>query len=354
MNTELVSRLLKLAAIMLAGMLVLYVGNLAIEVVIAAIIAGLLYYLSLPITRFLELHKVPRLAAVAVTLVAIASVIAVLLIVLIPIVVEQLSIFASEAPRIARSIEGWLDRLRERVGGGIGERQLESLIDRASEVLSGYLAGVATGILGTLANVVGMLLAVIVGTVTAFYLLKDHDRIGEYMLRYVPESSKPLAVTLSEGVNGVLSGFLRGQIMVASIVGTLVGAVLLILGVPFALLLAVIAAVFELIPYLGPILAAVPAVLLALSVSPTTTALVLAAFFVIQQLESLVLSPRIIGAHIRLHPITIIFAVLIGARIMGVLGVFLAIPLAGVAKILAEQFMLTPRERREAQESEEH
>lgn len=353
MTREMILRIAKLLAILLGGVLVLYLASLAVEVTVAAIIAGLLYYLSLPVTGFLERHKVPRLAAVIVTLASIATVIAVLLIYLVPIVIEQLTALAAEAPRIIERVEAWFDRLRERAGRGIGQEQFDNLVDQAGNAASNYLGAAAAGILGTLANVLGILLAVLIGIITAFYLLKDHDRIGEYMLKYVPERSEPLAITLSEGVNRVLSGFLRGQIIVASIIGTLAGIALLILGVPFTLLLAVVSALFEFIPYLGPILATVPAVLLGLSVSPTTALLVLVVFLTIQQIESLILSPRIIGAQIRLHPITVIFAVMIGARVMGVLGVFLAIPLAGIAKILAEQFTLTPPERREAQEFED-
>lgn len=345
-------RALRFLLIVAAGILILYIASRFTEVTIAAIIAGILYYLSLPIVTFLDKHRFPRALSVLLTLLVFATLILLLLAYTIPIVVEQLTALALEVPTIVEQVESWLDRLRGGLGGTVSERRVQSIIDQISATAGESVAAFAAGIVTRLANIVSVLLGVVAGVVAAFYLLLDHENVSSYARIYAPVGSEGVVDRLLTGINRVLSGFLRGQVIVALIVGTLVGVALLILGVPYAFLLAVIAAVFELVPYLGPILAAIPAVLLALSESPGTALLVGGAFFVIQQVESLVLSPKIVGAQIRLHPVTIIFSVLIGSQILGVLGIFLAVPIAGVVKVFVEELLLSPRERQEAKEAD--
>lgn len=352
MNSKLAQSVLKLALILIGTFLVLYLGSFFPDVALAAVIAGLLFYLSLPIVSFLERKRVPRVLAVILVLVFFAVIISLLLLYLIPVIIEQLSALAEELPAILDRVETWANRIVNRFGGRVAERHLDTIVDQIASTAGTAIGTTASVIFTTLGDIVSVLIAVVAGVVAAFYLLKDHDSIRRSARRYIPSGSEQIVQNITDGTGRVLSGFLRGQIIVAITVGVLVGLALLLLGVPYAFLLAVIAAVFELVPYLGPVIAAIPAVLLALSMSPTTTFLVIVAFIIIQQIESLILSPKIVGEQVRLHPVTIIFAVLIGKQILGVLGIFLAVPVAGIAKVFAEQFLLSRQERQRAQEEE--
>lgn len=336
-------QLLILGLIVVTTLLVLYLASVFIEVTLAVIVAAMLYYLSEPMVLVLERWRVPRVAAILIVFIVFLALIALLLIYTIPIIVTQLTSLAADVPGAFERFQQWLARMETRLGAQIGEEQLDEAINRAGATVSGLIETAVAGIFGVLANVFSLLLVVVAGAVAAFFLLKDHREMEGYAERYVPEDSKPLVHRLASGIHNVLSGFLRGRVIVALIIGVVVWIGLVIIGVPYAFILGVISAILEFIPYLGPILAAIPAVLIALTVSPLSALITLSLFFVIQQLESFVLSPRVVGAHVKLHPATVIFAVLIGGRILGLLGVFVAIPVAGMAKVFVEEFLLPPR-----------
>lgn len=336
-------QLLILGVIAVTTVLVLYLASVFIEVTLAVIVAAMLYYLSEPMVLVLERWRVPRVAAILIVFIVFLALIALLLIYTIPIIVTQLTSLAADVPGAFERFQQWLARMETRLGAQIGEEQLDEAINRAGATVSGLIETAVAGIFGVLANVFSLLLVVVAGAVAAFFLLKDHREMEGYAERYVPEDSKPLVHRLASGIHNVLSGFLRGRVIVALIIGVVVWIGLVIIGVPYAFILGVISAILEFIPYLGPILAAIPAVLIALTVSPLSALITLSLFFVIQQLESFVLSPRVVGAHVKLHPATVIFAVLIGGRILGLLGVFVAIPVAGMAKVFVEEFLLPPR-----------
>lgn len=351
---DLIIRIIKFTAIILGAALLLYLGSRFTEVTIAAVIAGILYYLSLPVVEFMEQHKINRVLAIIITLLFFAAIIVFLLLYMVPVVIEQLTALAEEAPAMLSRVETWIEDLRDRFGGRVSEQQFETVVERIASTAANAAGAIAGGIVTGLSNFASVLLAVVAGVVAAFYLLKDRQGISSHVQIYIPEGSQRKANNMLQGIDKVLSGFLRGQVTVALIVGALVGLALLILGIPYAFLLAIIATVFELVPYLGPILAAIPAILLSLAASPTTTILVVIAFLIIQQIESLILSPKIVGAHVRLHPVTVILSVLIGKQILGVLGIFVAVPIAGIVKVLVEQLLLSPDERTEAREHDEH
>lgn len=344
MAVSLKRQLLVLGLILAAAVLILYLGSLFIEVTLAAIAAGILYYLALPLVMLLERWRVPRTLAVLIVFIVFLGLVVLLFIYIVPVVVEQLTSLAGDVPVVLSRLEQWAGVLGSHLGAQIGQRQLDELVNRAASTVSGYIESAVTAILGTLADVFSLLLVVVAGVIAAFYLLKDRENIAGYLSMYVPEDARPRVGRLAAGADEVLSGFLRGQVIVALSVGALIGIAMLIIGVPYAFILGVIAAVLDIIPYLGPILATIPAVVIALTISPISAILVVVAILVAQQIESLVLSPRIVGSHVHLHPATIIFAVLVGKAILGVLGVFVAIPIAGIAKVVVEEYMLPMRQ----------
>jgi len=140
---------------------------------------------------------------------------------------------------------------------------------------------------------------------------------------------------LGRKVNHVVSGFLRGQLIVSCIVGILVASCLSLLGVKYAIIVGIFAGLADIIPYFGPLISAVPAVALALTVSPWTALWVVILLIAIQQFEGSVLSPKIVGDRVGLHPLTVIFAVLAGGELMGILGMLMAVPVAATVKVVA-------------------
>ena len=136
-------------------------------------------------------------------------------------------------------------------------------------------------------------------------------------------------------IDSVIGGFVRGQLIVAAVIGVLATAALLLLHVPYAVLIGVWAGIADVIPYVGPFAGAIPAALVALFTNgwPNTVAVVIA-FTIINQFEGHVLGPRIVGSTVKLTPLAVIFALLIGAHVFGFLGLLIAVPIAGIIRVL--------------------
>lgn len=179
----------------------------------------------------------------------------------------------------------------------------------------------------------------------SFYLVKDHETLFESVVKMAPKSYQSDLYQLSEGISITWNAFLRGQLVLCIVVGTIIFVMALIIGLPNAITLALIAGFMELIPTFGPILAAIPAVLIAAIqtdaswlgslMSPFWFAvLVLGIYGFIYQFENYYLVPRIIGHHLKLHPLAVLLGVLGGASVAGILGVLLAAPVLASVRLV--------------------
>jgi predicted PurR-regulated permease PerM len=198
-----------------------------------------------------------------------------------------------------------------------------------------FFVNFASGFASTL---VGLLLILVL----SFYLVKDSHIIARYLEHSIPRAYRDEVVGIVTEINQVWRDFLRGQLLLVAVVGVVTWLGLMILGVPNALLLGILAGLLELIPNLGPTLAAIPAVLIAyfqgsthLGLAPPWFALaVLGLYIGIQQVENAVLVPRIIGGSVHLHPVVILIGILGGAAVAGILGIFLAAPVLASLRVI--------------------
>jgi len=175
--------------------------------------------------------------------------------------------------------------------------------------------------------------------VLTFYMLLQDDGLSRLIQSVVPRTYQSYTLRLLAHMQDRIALWLRGQLILSLVVGILTLIGLAVLGVKFALLLALIAALTELIPYLGPILGAIPAVFIAFTQSPTLGLMTLVLYIVVQQLENHLLVPRIMSKAVGLNPVVVIVAILIGGKIGGVVGAIVAIPIAtALAVLLREVF----------------
>lgn len=218
------------------------------------------------------------------------------------------------------------------------DQAIESLRNVSPSLASGsinFFVEFASGFASTL---VGLLLILVL----SFYLVKDSDAIANYLQDSIPLAYRDEVVGIVTEINQVWRDFLRGQLLLVAVVGNVTWLGLMILGVPNALVLGILAGLLELIPNLGPTLAAIPAVLIAyfqgsthLALAPSWFALlVLILYLGIQQVENAVLVPRIIGGSVHLHPVVILVGILAGAAVAGILGIFLAAPVLASVRVI--------------------
>jgi predicted PurR-regulated permease PerM len=223
--------------------------------------------------------------------------------------------------RIARVLETAVQNLLQ-----LFERLLE---EGPSALLSG-----ATSIVSTTLQAFLILLA-------SAYFLYDFPRFTGNVRRFVPIRWRSLSNDLLSKADRAVGGYLRGQLLITTILGVMIWIGLSLIGIPLATAISFLAAIFNLVPYLGPIVGTIPAVLLGFTVSPWAAVLAVVVFVVANQLEGNVLSPLILSRSVDLHPVTVLLAIMAGLGLLGFLGALLAVPTVALTKVVLEDYLLT-------------
>ena len=335
--------LLAIAAITIV-VAVLYLGREALT----PFIVGLLFvYLLSPGVDILAGRGLPRWLAILVLYAVVAVVLVQGLSILLRPLISQLGLFVAEAPRYAAAVQDLLDALARAYQGLDLPIELRRLIDDAIGRFVGAASGIDPSVLfpvaTSLAALVGNVIGYLIIPIWAFYLLRDRSELLASLEANLPRPWRDEARTIAGIVDRVIGRWLRAQLILGTVVGVVTFVGLLLLGVfvdpvfgQFAVLLAVIAGILELVPIIGPTIAAIPAALIGLTAGLEATVLVVALYVVIQQLENNLLVPKIQGDAVRLHPSVVIFAIVLGATIAGLLGAILALPVTAVAREIYE------------------
>ena len=201
--------------------------------------------------------------------------------------------------------------------------------------LNRYGGEAATRFFSVAASILGILAIFVVVPVVAIYILIDKDAMHATLISVIPAQSRPKFLKILQEINSVVGGFIRGQLLVAIIVGILITIMLTLLHVRYALLIGVVAGLLEVIPYLGAFVGAAPAVIISLVTNgPGNAALVVLGFVVINQLEGHLISPFVVGESVGLAPLAIVLALLTGGELFGLPGLIVAVPVAGIIKVL--------------------
>lgn len=304
----------------------LWKGRDIMFVLFFGVLVGVFYSVF---TDWLEDRGLPRLAALILVLVAGAGLTAGFWILLWPTLTEQLGTVGRDLPRVVQDAMDWVQAQVRSIAGQVGEPPAEveeQVRSRFAQQLEAMFGGAMPVISNALGAITGLLLVLVIGIYTA--ARPRLYRTG--FLRLIPASHRDrVDEALSRSAHS-LRHWMIGTVISMAVVGVMVFAGLTILGVPAALALAVIAAMFEFIPIVGPILASVPAIAVALTVSPMTALWVTLLYVVIQQIEGDVITPVVMRGAVRLPPaLTVIFQSFM-AVIFGFLGLLLAVPLLAV------------------------
>jgi predicted PurR-regulated permease PerM len=316
---------------------------------LAAVAVGggaLALVLSFPV-RALS-RKMPRRAAIVVSLILVVALIGLTIAYVVPIVVDQLGALVGAAPGIARRLEAQvppvLDQLATR---GLlptsPERFLEDLRQRlviAVQAFAGRLVGGLGQFLSGAAGVVAGLLATVF---VAVYLLTDARSIHAAVLRATPHRYRRDVRALSDAFGLTLSRYLGGLAISVMTEGLLAAIVFHALGIPYAFLLGAWVSVMAIIPYVGAWIGYAPAVLLALAISPTRALLTVLLCLLINALVGNVLSPRIQGQAVRVHPVVVFLAVIAGGELFGLPGAVFAVPTVALLRVLYDFFRIRLR-----------
>src|SRR5919112_1044915 len=297
--------------------------------------------LSFPV-GFLSRYM-PRGLAILLSFLLVVGLVVLAVLYLVPLVVEQLASLVSALPGIASTVEQYLqDALsffQNRVllpgdSQQIFSRLRDELVSAAQTVAGNVLSGAFGFVYSTFGFAVTLFGVVFVGA----YLLVDVRRMKAAFLRTAPHGYRHDAKTLWEAFGYSLSKYLGGLALILAIQGAVSAVGLFLLGVPYALVLGVVVSIMAVIPYLGAWISGFLAVVVALTVSPTTAFLTALLFLGIQQLEGNFLTPKIQGGTLHVHPILVFLAVIIGGGLGGIPGVIVAVPALAVLRVLFDFF----------------
>lgn len=332
------NRVIARAVVMsIVGVTVAWALYLVRDVLLTLYISGLLAVGLSPIVRRIERRRLlkgrvrlPRWVAILSLYVGFLTIVGLILALIIPLAVGQ-------ARQLIQELPGYADRAQQ----ALVER---GLIDAAwswsslfkdmqfPTVALGGLFGALTGAFGVFGKVVTVL-------VLPFYLLLESSTLRSGFLRIIHEDNRKRADRIMRAVTVKVGAWLGGQLVLAATIGTTATIGFWLIGVPYFYVLGLVSAIGEMIPVIGPILAAVPAIAIAATVSPQT-ALVTALFCWGQQfVENNFLVPRIMERQVGVSPVTIIVALLVGSSLMGFLGAVLAVPTAAIVQLLFQEYL---------------
>lgn len=277
-----------------------------------------------PFVRALKRYKVPKILAIVLLYAIIIAVIVILVIPILPFVVSQVQ-------ALFKAIPLYLDSLSRNFGFQINLEQIQSYI-------TPIISSIGENAFSITSKVFGGLFSILTVFILSFYLLVDRERLGREVPNIFPTEFQEKTRLTIHLVEEKLGAWLRGQIVLSLVIGVITWVVLTILQVPFALPLAILAGFLEIIPTIGPIIAAIPAVIVAFAISPVMGLVVMLAYVGIQVAENNILVPKIMQKAVGLNPVVILVSILIGAQLFGIVGALLSIPFISAAIIIYREF----------------
>jgi len=305
------------------------------DVLLPYIVAGAMAYFLDPIADRLERMGLSRVAATSfISLVALMLAI-LLVLAVIPTLVNQLTALINAAPDIARKLQGFLlERFPDLADSTSTIRQTLAKIGAAIQARGGELAN---SLISSALGVISAVVFIVVVPVVAFYLLLDWDRMVARIDAMLPRDHAPTVRRLALEVDAVLAGFVRGQVSVCLALGTFYSTALMLAGLQFGLIVGAIAGAITFIPYIGSMVGGVLAVGLALFQfwgDWVSIGIIAAIFFVGQFIEGNILTPRLVGKSVGLHPVWLLVALSVFGSVFGFAGLLVAVPVAAAIGVL--------------------
>jgi predicted PurR-regulated permease PerM len=325
--------------IVLAGIIV-WCAFLVRDVLLIIYVSGLLAIGFSPIIRLIERQKVlpigtrrlPRWLAILVLYLTIIGTLTGVGFMIVPPLIEQSQQLVKALPEMFNRVQDFL------IAKGLLSEHLswQEAVAKAPSGGSGEAVGT---VLGAVAGVVGGLFGLLTILILTFYILVDADDLRDTMLRLFAPRERARVAAASRDITVKVSAWLGGQLLLGGIIGATSAIGLWLLGIPFFYVLALISGIGELIPVVGPILAAIPAVAVAATVSVNKVLLVVVFFIIQQQFENHVLVPKVMERQVGVSAVTVIVALLIGGKLLGIIGAILAVPSAAILQVVLAEII---------------
>ncbi|HCV7948876.1 TPA: AI-2E family transporter [Staphylococcus aureus] len=302
------------------------------------IVSLILFYLFNPIVNMMERYRIPRVAGISIIYLAVVGVITLIVNLLIPIIGSQVDSLVKNSPQYLEKLINSIDKIANNTFFSSYYSQindwLNSLPKKIPSMLSEFTDGFGSKI-ATFAETIANIGVVIVTTpFVLFFMLKDGHHFKEFSTNIMPPKFRKDFHDLLEKMSVQVGSYIQGQIIVSFCIGILLFIGYSVIGLKYSLVLASIAAVTSVVPYLGPTIAISPAIVIAAITSPWMLLKLAVVWTLVQFVEGHFISPNIMGKTLKIHPLTIIFILLCAGKLLGIVGVILAIPGYAILKVL--------------------
>lgn len=302
------------------------------------IVAFIAFYLFNPIINFMEKLNVPRLWGIIILLLAIIGALTLVVTLLIPVVQSQVQSLTKNLPTYVHEFSVKIEALSKNsfVADYITQAQnwLQQNFSDIPKKISNSVGDFGNKFHSFVSTITHVVVVIITFPFVLFFLLKDGERFRNYIISLMPPKFRKDTHDLIDKMNVQVGSYIQGQMIVALCIGILLFIGYSIIGLEYALTLASIAAVTSVVPYLGPIIAISPAIVLAAIDSPFMLLKLAIVWAAVQFLEGHFISPNIMGKTMQIHPLTIIFVLLCAGNLVGILGVILGIPSYAILKVI--------------------
>lgn len=305
---------------------------IAQTIFVPLLLGGVLFYLSRPLLRFLQKRNFPRWSGVLIVLLLIVLVFYLLYAMIGPVVSDQVNSLVENAPEIVEDVEDytmyWFNQ-RDRLPDSI-EEQINGLQGKVGD----WAGNIGSWILSFIGSFISGVITLVLVPFFLIYLLLDHEKFAPFIAKFFKGERKTWVRKTLSDIDETLQAYIQGQLFVSFLVGIMLLIGYLIIGLEYALLLALIGMATNVIPFLGPYLAVIPAVIIALVQEPIMAVYVLIIMLIAQQIESNLITPNVMGRSLDVHPLTVITLILAAGNIAGIWGIILAIPVYAVIKTI--------------------
>ena len=306
-------------------------------------IAFVIAYLVNPLVQSLQRKKIPCSLSIILVYLFIIFSFAAILIYIIPELINNTKELIITIPDIVSSyqdkINNTLSSIRSSKWSPDIKEAIFNEIDVTAVMIQNYTVNLLRNATSKLINSLKIIIDFILALVIAFYFIRDSQFFKSQIISLVPKKWKKQIIQTGRDMDVVLSNFIKGQLLTAIIVGVLEFIGLVLINVKYSMVLGIIGGVAEVIPYFGPIIGAIPAVAIALVDSPIKALWTIFLFAAVQQIENVLISPRIIEGKVGLHPFVTLIAVLAGGEFLGIIGMIISVPLVAITKVLFKRIV---------------
>lgn len=295
--------------------------------------AFLVAYILNPVINKLQ-KKMPRIVAIILIYILIAMMALLFGLLFLPKIISDMMGLFNVLPSYIHEFQSGIQKMQHIMDeAGVPENiknALLGIIDEIESVVTGALYNLRRSVI----SFISASLSLIIVPIIAFYFLKDAEYFRLTVIQLIPVKIRGTVLRMARDVNRVLNRFIRGQLLVAAIVGILSSIGLTIIGVDYGAIFGFLLGLFDIIPYFGPIIGSIPALIFALMESSTKFFLALLVIVLVQQIESSIITPKIIGDSVGMHPVYVILALLVGSSFFGIIGMLLAVPVTLILRVL--------------------